>query len=63
MSFLKEIENYYLYDQVFEENIYMLPCKCHPCLPQREEYYNQFRGQARPLPKKELFNKMQRCIF
>ena len=63
MSFLKEIENYYLYDAVFEENIHMLPCQCHPRLVERQNFYQQYRGQAKAMPKKELFNKMQRCIF
>jgi hypothetical protein len=40
-----------------------LPCKCHPRLTEREQYFNSFKRMAKPMPKKELFNKMQRCIF
>ena len=63
MCFLREIEEYYLYDEGFEESVHMLPCVCHPFLAQRKEYHKNFAGRARGVPKKELFNKMQRCIF
>ena len=63
-EFLREVETYYLFDAGYEQAVHCLPCKCHPTLLERQQYYHKhFKGITAPLPRKELFNKMQRCIF